>query len=249
MKINYFILEVKNVLGNFMGLFFGFVFPLIVGNIVIFSKKEDVPVQYLADFKITVFVTMITIIPLSLALVSFPALFAQETEKGITKRMVLFGYNSNKQLINKMLANLLVIILGTIIYFFGVGWVNDIKMPSNYSALILISGLFIFAIDLYLISFAITWWLKKFNIVYGITMIMYFTIMILTGIFGVTPDKFGDIIETIANGIPTTLLIDYCSKNWLEDSYDLGNYPWVLLGFTIFSVLCFVVSKYRTKLN
>lgn len=243
MKLNYLVLELKNVFGNFIGLFFSFVFPVLLANILIFSRKNDVPAEYVGDFKTSIFLTLIAIIPISLALVGFPALFSQETEKGVTKRMVLFGYTVDKQLIHKVLANLVVIVLATVVYFLAVGWVNEINEPSNYSLFVLLSGLLVISIDFYLITFSITWWLKKFSRVYGVTMILYFAIMILTGMFGVTPDKFGTVIETIAKGIPITLLNELMIKNWGETSYSLGNYLYVLIGFTIFSLLCFIIAR------
>lgn len=243
MKMNYFVLELKNVFGNFIGLFFGLVFPILLANILIFSRKNDVPVEYVTDFKTGIFLTLIGIIPISLALVGFPALFAQETEKGVTKRMVLFGYTIDKQLIYKVLANLVVIVLALLVYFFAVGWANGINKPSGYSLFVLLSGLLVISIDFYLITFSITWWLKKFGRVYGVTMILYFAIMILTGMFGVTPDKFGTVIETIAKAIPITLLNELMIKNWTATSYSTGNYLYVLLGFSVFCLLCFFVTR------
>lgn len=247
MKTRYLILEFKNILGNFIGIFFGFIFPVLLANIIIFSRKSEIPPQFVSDFKVTIFITMISIIPLSLALVGFPALFSQETEKGVTRRMVLFGYGITKQLINKLISNIVVIFIAVGVYFFSVGYMNDIKLPSAYSLFILLVSLFIISIDFYMITFAITWWLKKFSYVYGVTMVLYFIVMILTGMFGVSSEKFGTIIYGIAKCIPITLFAKTLIKNWSASFYSLGNYVWVLIGFTIFSFLLFLLSKKTSR--
>ena len=245
MKINHLVLEIKNVMGNFIGLFFSFIFPIMLANIIIFANKDRVPPQVIGEFKISIFLLLLQVIPLSLALVGFPALFSQETDKGVTKRMILFGYSIEKQLLCKMIANIFVVFVAVALYFLAVGWANEIDSPSGYSLVLLLFSTLVISIDFLFISFAITVWLKKFNRVYGVTMILYFAVMILTGMFGVSPDKFGKVIESIANFIPITQLAEVTKKHWTESSYDLGNYPYILIGFTVFSIVCYLIGKRR----
>ena len=246
MKKNYLILECKNIFGNFIGLFFSFIFPSLLANIIIFSNKADIPEQFMGEFKTSVFLLLACVIPLSLAFVGFPALFSQETEKGITRRFILFGYKMKDQLLHKLVANLIVILLAVITYFVSTGWMNGVNIPSYYSMFLFTTGMLVISIDFFLIAFAITWFLKTFSRVYGVTMTLYFAVMILTGMFGVKPEKFGKIVETIANLIPITKFNSVLSENWTESTYSLGTYPYVLLGFTVFSVLLVV---YANKVN
>ncbi|QPK94180.1 ABC transporter permease [Actinomyces sp. zg-332] len=247
MKFNYLVLEIKNVLGNFIGLFFSYIFPIMLANIIIFSRKGEIPAQAVPEFKTSVFLLLISVIPISLALVGFPALFSQETDKGVTKRMILFGYTIEKQLINKLIANVLVIFSAVGVYFLCVGWVNEINKPSAFSIIFLLFGILFISIDFFLITFTLTLWLRKFSRVYGVTMTLYFLVMILTGMFGVSPDKFGKIIETIANCIPITLLTKLTTEHWGESFYSLGNYPYVLIGFTAFSIVCYFLGTRSFK--
>lgn len=224
------VFEFQNLLGNMMTLFFGFMFAPMMA-FVFGSSYSNVP-QALNQVYLTFFCT----IPLSMVLVGFSSLFSQEVEQGFTLRAELFGYSRMSQVIHKFIALTGFVLLSSIIY----SWIFlshfNLSIPSQ--SIMIQMGIFqiLNAAIYFMVVFLLTTFLKKFSRVYGISMISYFVIMIVSGIMGnMNVGKLG-------NYLPIKLFItDYTNR--LNDtdyiSGKIGLYLFILLG--ILSVIMKVV--------
>ena len=217
--------EFKNtVLGNFLIIFFGIVFPIFLFSIIS-GTLSDVPENYREVVKTTLFISMSSIIPLSVMFIGHSAIYANELEKDVPLRLELFGFNKLQLLFSKC-----------VIYFIFL-------MISLVSIFIF----YLLSVVLLVISNSIALIFKKFGITYGITMILYFFIMFSSGMMGVTTKKLPEVMRVIGRCIPTYHLSDNYYKFWYGNSYDFKQ---IILSFLIiisFSLILFVTSIYINK--
>ncbi|WP_246574208.1 hypothetical protein [Leuconostoc miyukkimchii] len=178
MQSRKFVFEMQNLLGNMITLFFGFAFAPMMG-LVFGGSYSDVP-QALNQIYLSFFCT----IPLSMVFVGFSSLFSQEMERGFTLRAELFGYSRLSQAWHKFMAITVFVILSSIIYSYI--FLSYFKLPLPNLSIIAQMAIFqILSTAIYfLIVFLLTILLKKFSRVYGVAMISYFGIMIISGIMG-----------------------------------------------------------------
>lgn len=213
--------EVKNTLGNIFSIIFGVIFPILMTYIIYYAAGSQIPAEQLETFSIQLFSTNLLISPLALVFIGFSALFSQEVEKDITLRMVLFGQSEKKQLLTKFAAQMLALLFSTTLYIVATIPLLKLPVPSFLSILLIIGGVFLFSIMLFVIAYSITLLARKFSITYGITMSLYFLIMILSGMMGIRAEQLPSAISQVANLIPTTQLISVIPKIWVNASFNL----------------------------
>ena len=238
--------EFKNtVLGNFLIIFFGIVFPIFLFSIIS-GTLSDVPENYREVVKTTLFISMSSIIPLSVMFIGHSAIYANELEKDVPLRLELFGFNKLQLLFSKCVIYFIFLMISLVLYTIT-GILIGIKLPSLNVILVSIFIFYLLSVVLLVISNSIALIFKKFGITYGITMILYFFIMFSSGMMGVTTKKLPEVMRVIGRCIPTYHLSDNYYNFWYGNSYDFKQ---IILSFLIiisFSLILFVTSIYINK--
>lgn len=239
--------EFRNLMGNIFTIIFGVFFP--IGITLFFGKAlvGKVPEDMKAVFITNIFITSILIIPLASILVGYSATFSQELEKNIPMRFRLFGYSDKTVLISKICANLIFMTLSYILYTVVVCSVLEVQVPVLSSALILIVSLYLLSIFLFMLAHGVALYFKKFGPTYAITMILYFAIMILSGMFGVQAKDFPDGIKAVAYTLPTTYIGGEFIDFWQGGSYNFVPYIQSFIFFAAVSCIVLFMSIYHNS--
>lgn len=237
--------ELRNLVGNIFSIIFGVVFPIFMsiflGNII--SSKS--PEEFREVIMTSIFISNSLMIPLATVFVSYSATFSQELEKGIPLRFRLFGYREKDLIISKILAYLIFMTVAIIIYGIVSFLTLKIQVPSFFSALVLIGSLYFLAIIFFALAHGISLFFKKFGPTYSITMLLYFAIMILSGMFGVQAKDFPELLMKVAYLLPTTYICGDFIDFWQKGSYNFMPYiqSLVLLASIAAIIMFLAINK------
>jgi len=234
--------EFRNLLGNIFTIIFGVFFP--IGITLFFGRVlvANVPVDMRDVFVTSIFITSSLIIPLASILVGYSAVFSQELEKNIPMRFRLFGYSEKTVLVSKICANLIFITLSLILYTVVICSMLKVQVPSLSSALILIVSLYLLSTFLFVLAHGIALYFKKFGPTYAITMLLYFAIMVLSGMFGVQAKDFPDAMKAVAYVFPTTYISGEFIDFWQGGSYNFAPYIQSFIFFAAVSCIILFMS-------
>ena len=208
------------------------------GTIHTSLKPEDMKDVFITS----IFITNSVIIPLASILVGYSAVFSQELEKNIPLRFRLFGYSEKIVITSKICANLIFITLSLIVYTVVVCSIIKVQMPSLSSALILIVSLYLLSTFLFILAHGISLFFKKFGPTFAITMMIYFGVMILSGMFGVQAKDFPDAIKAVAYVFPTTYISGEFIDFWQGGSYNFVPYIQSFIFFAAVSCIILFLS-------
>lgn len=239
--------ELRNTLGNIFVLVFGIVFPIIMSILTVKVFLNGVPENGLTVAKTAVFITMSLIIPMATVLIGYAATFSQELEKNIPLRMIMFGYSERTLLITKMICYLVVMTIALILYAIVDFTFLDIPIPSVKAALILILSLYILVCILFVLAHGIALYFKKFGPTYAITMIFYFGIMMLCGMFGVMPSQLPTALRFVAYLFPMSYMSEDFAGFWQGGSYNFV--PFIQSMIFLAGISCLVLFIALRKNN
>ena len=240
--VNY---ELRNLVGNIFSVIFGVVFPIFMsiflGAIIGGQVPEEVRTRVITN----IFISNSMMIPLATVFIGYSATFSQEIEKDIPLRFRLFGYREETLVVSKIIAYLIFMTIALIIYTIISFIVLDIQVPSLGAALILIGSLYLLATIFFVLAHGISLIIKKFGPTYAITMILYFGIMILSGMFGVQAKDFPEPLMKVAYLFPTTYVTSDFIDFWQKGSYNFMPYiqSLVLLLAVALIVLIIAINK------
>lgn len=240
--------ELRNLSGNIFTLIFGVIFPIFLT--IFFGKvmSSKVPAEMKDLFITNVFITSSLIIPLATILVGYSTVFSQELEKNIPLRFRLFGYKEITLLVSKICANLIFITVSFVAYTAVICLVMNIKKPTLSSAIIYIVSLYLLAIILFILSHGIALFFKKFGPTFGVTMSLYFGIMIIGGMFGIQAKDFSDPLKAIAYTIPFTYISGDFIEFWQGGSYNFVPYIQSFIFFGAVScIILFIAIQHNSR--
>lgn len=244
--------ELRNLLGNIFVLIFGLIFPIFMsiflGNLI----GAQVPEEAKDTVVTTIFISNSLMLPLATVFIGYSATFSQELEKNIPLRFRLFGYSEKTLVLSKIVAYLIFMTVAMIIYSIASSLGLKILVPSFSSAIILIGSLYLLSIIFFALAHGIALFIKKFGPTYAITMILYFGIMILSGMFGVQAKDFPETVMKIAFLFPTTYVASEFIDFWQGGSYNFMPYIQSLVLFTAVSAIALFLainkdSRYNHK--
>ena len=244
--------ELRNVAGNPFVHIFGIGFPILLSILISQSIiSEVVYSSYVKEVVTTVFLGIGTIIPMATILMGYSSTCAQDIEKEIPQRMQLFGFSEKYTMINRLLAEIIYMLLAFILYFIVGITVLKIKPPVISGAIIYALCIFLLAGILFAIAHAVANIVKKFGLTYLICMISYFAMMILSGMMGIAVNKLPKGIQVISKLLPTTYFNQDFYKVWMGQKYDfvplIQSYIFLI---AIAGILTFVMFfKSRRKLH
>lgn len=238
--------ELKNILGNPATTLFGYVLPIFLGALISIGVTSDVPNDIKKYVGTSVILSISIIIPLSLCLIGYSALYAQEVEKNIPLRLRLFGISERKLFKGKVLSQVILVTVGAILYFIVMNIVTDFLIPPSTKGLIryiiimlIISGIFV------AISHGLSNILKKFGLTYGIVMGLYFLMMFLGGMMGPRYENFPPLLKRIADLLPTTIFGKDSYYIWTNETYNWGSMIQSMLFLGGVAVIILIVSIKR----
>lgn len=239
--------EIKNTLSNIFAIIFGIVFPNAMILLIYFAAKDQVGSAGLDIFAQTLLLRGSLMIPLALIFVGFAALFSQETEKRVTLRMILFGYTMKKQLVAKFLAQCIVATASITLYLAVCMSVMQVAIPSLYSAALFFLSIFLMFALFFILAFSIAMLAKRFSLTYGITMCIYFSCMILSGMMGIEYDQLPRALQYVSNLLPTTQLPEVISEHWSASGYNIASLAQSFLFLGGISILVLLVALHKNK--
>ncbi len=237
--------EFRNVTRNPYVHIFGVGMPVLM--MVIITRAvlgEIVDREALLSVKTTIFLGIGAMIPMATIFMGYGVAHAQELEKGIPQRMELFGIGLRVSLCNRIVSEVIFMAIAFIIYF-GVGYgVVGVKLPKLSGAVLYMICILAFSVILFCLAHAIAAMLRKFSLTYCVTMILYFGMMILGGMMGISFDSMPPALQAVARLLPVTYINKDFAAIWAGESYNfmpmLQSY--LLLG-AVAGILLFVTVK------
>lgn len=250
-NINLIKYEIRNLIGNVFVIVFGLFFPIgmsiLMGNII----GPKVPGDARETVVVSIFITTSLIIPLATVLVGYAASFSQELEKEVPLRLSLFGYKESTLIISKISASLIFMTISLIAYIVVNYIILKLPMPTIGSALLLIISIYALAVVLFTLSHGIALFFKKFGPTYAITMLLYFGIMLLSGLFGIQPKDFPKPLRLISYMFPTTYMSSDFATFWTGGSYNFTPFiqSFIFLGAVSGIILFLSVNRNSRKIK
>lgn len=240
--------ELRNVAGNPFVHIFGVGFPILIS--IIMSKAiagEMSDNSYLKEVITSMFLGIGAIIPLATIFMGYSCTCSQDIEKEIPLRMKLFGFSEKYTIINRLLAEYIYMTFAFLIYFMIGFKVLKIETPVASGLVMYGVCVYIFAAVLFVLAHAIANIVKKFGLTYMISMLIYFGMMILSGMMGITVDKLPKSMQIISNLLPSTYLNKDFYTVWMGKDY---NYVPMLQSYIFFlaiSGIMLFVMLYQSK--
>lgn len=214
--------EIRNILGNPFIPFFGMAFPLIMLFVIAKAAAQETPESMISQVNTAVFISISMIIPMAVLLIGYAANYSLELEKGIPMRMKLFGFEENTILAAKIVAQLLVVTVGLVIYTAVSYALLDMDIPKIWPAVCLVLCLYILSLIFIVFSHGVANLMRKFGPTYAVTMGLYFGIMILCGMMGIKTDQLPGILRKIAYMLPMTYIGNDFITFWQGGSYNFA---------------------------
>ncbi len=238
--------EFLNTLYNGYAIFFGAMLPILMLHLILTGVLSNVGDEYKAAAVAEIFVGMSMLIPLASIFLNHAATYSNELEKNIPERIMLFGFSEKAILINKMIANGIFLTVCIVIYFVGTVPFIDISIPNPLAVAVLIVGLYFIAGIFMILAHGIATLIRKFGATYGITMALYFAIMILSGNMGIPISKLPKFLRMISDFLPTAQFSHGFIDFWLGKAYNFGP---LIQSIIFFAALSFIVILIAFKVR
>ncbi|MDR0287336.1 MAG: ABC transporter permease [Clostridiales bacterium] len=243
------IYEIRNATGNVITIFFGVAFPLILSILFANVIGGQYPIEQQMDIRTSIFLSIISIIPMATMFIGYAATYSQEIENDIPLRLDLFGITKRAALIAKVIAYLIFTLASTGIYFAVDLPLIKIYTPSPAAVFFLILIVILLGVLLLVIAHSIAGLTGKFGRTYAVTMILYFGFMILCGMMGVQVSDFPPVVQTIAKLLPMTYLgtEDGFISYWKGESFNPTNFILSFVFLSAVAVVLFLTSVWKNR--
>lgn len=213
--------ELRNTTGNPYVHIFGIGMPILLVYVisrVLISEITDAAI--ISTAVTSIFLGIGSIIPMATVLIGYSASSAQEIEKGIPQRMELFGIKTVVLLCNRAVSEGIFMLFAFVIYFtFGYIFM-DIKAPTVSGALFYAACILVLSVIMFCLAHSLATIFKKFGITYCISMMLYFAIIIFSGMMGISYDNMTEGMQAVAKLLPTTYINKDFYTVWAGESYN-----------------------------
>lgn len=244
---NMIIYELRNINGNFMTHFWGIIFPNLMCVLLAKTVGSQVPEEIRQQVITKIMLSMSLVIPMSIMFLGYGSLYSQEVERGIPLRMRLFGYGMHSEVMAKIIAHLIFMTIGMVIYGVFQAAVMDIPGPAFSSLVCLLVSLYLLGIIYLFVSHAIALLFRKFSITFGVEMTLYFTLMILSGMMGIETSQLPEGLQKIAGMLPMTYIANDFVDFWQGGSYNFMPFIQSFLFVGAVSGLLLLFSLYKNR--
>jgi ABC-2 type transport system permease protein len=254
--------ELRNTYGNSIALFFSLIFPIFMSVLfanVVFAN-DGIPAAQMGNIKTAIFLAYMTLIPLAMMFIGYAATYSQELEQNVPLRLNLFGISRNTIFLAKFISYMLSMLASIAIYAaVDPNMIQGISAPVNFGAAAIVVGIMVLLGAIMLImAHSIASMTKKFSRTYGITMTLYFGMMILGGMMGVQVSQLTGVWKNIANLLPITYIgngglaaiwhgaaaYDMNKGTFTAGNYDPSALIWSFVVFALAAAALFGLSLY-----
>lgn len=239
--------ELRNINGNFMTHFFGIVFPNIMSLIFTTMIGRQVPEAMRPEATVSVVICMALIMPMSIMFLGYGAIYSQEVEHDIPLRMHLYGYCEGSLIAAKVAAHLLFLTIAFVIYGIFQTIVLDIPKPAFSSLLCLLLSLYLVGVMFLLIVHSMANLFRKFSVTFGVSMVIYFLLMMVTGMMGISVDQLPRALQTVAKVFPMTYISNDFADFWQGGSYNFMPYIQSCIFMGAFTGILAMYAQYRNR--
>lgn len=213
--------EFRKTIGNPYVHIFGVGMPVLMMIVITRAIGGEMPDAEAFSVAVTsVFLGVGALIPMATIFMGYGISNAQEMEKGIPQRMELFGIRTGVSLCNRVLSELIFMLIAFGIYFAAGYAFTEIKAPKPTGALLYVVCILAFSVILFGLAHAISSLLRKFSLTYCVTMLLYFVFMILGGMMGITYDNLPSAVQVIAKLLPVTYINRDFYTVWTGKQYN-----------------------------
>lgn len=238
--------ELRNNNGNFMTYFFGIVFPNFMSYFLTKAISGDAPTQLYQEIATSIMLTMSLIMPMSIMLLGYGAVYSQEVEHEIPLRMHLFGFEEKDLILGKVIAQVAILTVAFLIFGIFQIFVMDVQKPTIGSFFCLLLSLYFISIMMLIISHALSNIFRKFSLTFGITMMFYFFMMVLTGMMGVKTEQLPKALQAIARTLPMTYISNDFIDFWQGGMY---NFMPLIQSFLFLGAVCGILLLFSLHKN
>lgn len=239
--------ELRNINGNFMTHFFGIVFPNIMCLLLSKTVGSQVPDNVRQEVLTSITLSMSLVMPMAIMLLGYGALYSREVESGIPLRMRLFGYSEKSEITAKLIAHLIFLTIAFIIFSLVQMIAMDIPKPAFSSLICLILSLYLLGIIFLVIAHSFAQIFKKFSITFGVSMFLYFMIMMITGMMGIETEQLPQTLQKIAGMFPMTYVSNDFASFWQGGSYNFMPYIQSLLFLGAIAGILLLYSMHKNR--
>lgn len=242
--------EFRNTVGNPYVHIFGVGMPILMMIIITRAVIAEITEEAFLSVAVTsVFLGIGSLIPMATVFMGYGVSHAQEMEKGIPQRMELFGIRQGISICNRALSEVIFMAAAFCIYFVVGFFVVGVETPKALGALLYLVCILGLSVILFVLAHAISTLLKKFALTYCVTMLLYFSMMILGGMMGISYDNMPSGVQAAAKLLPVTYINRDFYTVWSGKSYNfmpmLQSYLFLAAVAGILLFLCMRVRKTR----
>lgn len=213
--------EFRNTIGNIYVHIFGVGMPVLMLIIITRAITAETPNNPVLSVIVTsVFLGTGSLIPLATVLMGYGISHAQEMEKGIPQRMELFGIRAGISICNRALSEIIFMFFAFCVYFVVGFLVVGVEAPKVSGILLYLVCILALSVILFGLAHAISTMLKKVSLAYCVTMLLYFAMMMLGGMMGISYENMPSGIQMVAKLLPVTYLNRDFYTVWSGGSYN-----------------------------
>lgn len=242
------VFELRIIMGNPFIYAFGFGLPVLLSTVMVKSITAGITdPDVIESIATQTFLGVGTIIPMATILIGYSLEYVQEIERGTTERMALFGITVKETIANRILAELLYVMVAFAAYF-GIGvWITGISMPTADGFWIYTGILLLIGINMFVLGHGIATLCRKFGLTFFVTMSLYFAIMILSGLMGMPYDSLPKGLRAVAKLIPMTHINNGFIKVWEGETYHFASLVQSLLFVIALSIIFLFLAVKREE--
>jgi len=244
--------EFRKTIGNPYVHIFGIGMPILMALLITKAVGAQIPEGEILSATVTsIFLGIGSLIPLATILMGYAVSHSQELEKGIPQRMELFGISLGESICNRILSELIFMTLAFIIYFV-VGYLFiEISTPTAAGLVLYLLSILCLSLILFCLAHAVSSLLRKFALTYCVTMLLYFGMMMASGMMGISYDNMPSAVQAVAKMLPTTYINRDFVTVWSGEAYNFAPMcqAYLLMAAVSGVLLFFSLKKGARKLH
>lgn len=227
--------------------FFGFLYPILLSVIIGKAVVKDVPAIAVMDAKTTMMLTMLCIIPLSSTFMGYGAIYSIDIENGIPKRLELFGISQLDVIKSRIIAYFIFNIVSIAIYLTADFLLLGYSTPTLSGALMIAFIMVILNVILFVLAHGIVNIFRQFSKAYGCIMALFFGMMILSGMMGITADMLPKPLQYISKYVPFSYFRSSFYKLWSGKPINMAYFWQAVIVFGMISVLVLIAGIRKNR--
>lgn len=237
--------EFRKTIGNPYVHIFGVGMPVVMMLIITKAVLAEMPSGAMgATVSTSVFLGIGVLIPMATIFMGYGISNAQELEKGIPQRMELFGIQPGVSICNRILSEAIFMGLAFLLYFVVGFTFVDLNGPKPLGALLYVVCILVLSVILFCLAHAISSLLRKFSLTYCVTMLVYFAMMILGGMMGISYDNMPTAVQMLAKLLPVTYINRDFYIVWNGESY---NFVPMLQSYLLMAAVAGILMFFTLK--